>query len=294
VTATPTPTPRLAAALVAFVIATAAVTAGQVATFRARMDAVRVDVLVTDRGRTVANLSAGDFEVRDNGVPQQVDLVSFQRLPLNVVLAVDASSSVSGERLEHLRAASLALLGGLTKEDRAALITFSHVVALRQALTADVEQVRTALAQIASGGETALVDGSHAAMLLGEAEAGRTLVLIFSDGFDTASWLPAERVLATARRSEVVVYGVAVRGPEKPQFLRDLGDLTGGGVVEVESTKDLATSFVRILDEFRQRYLVSYSPRDVPDTGWHRLDVRVKGRSLTVKARSGYQAGPGH
>jgi hypothetical protein len=49
--------------------------------------------------------------------------------------------------------------------------------------------------------------------------------------------------------------------------------------------------FLKILDEFRQRYLISYSPTGVAPDGWHRLDVRVKGRRLTVKSRTGYQAG---
>ena len=263
----------------------------QTATFTARREAVRVDVLVTSNGRVVRGLQAEDFDVRDNGVAQPIDLVTFQQIPLNVILVLDVSASVSGDRLEHLRGAGRAVLGGLTIEDRAALITFSHVVTLRQALTADVERVRDALDRVDPLGETALVDGIYAAITVGESDAGRTLVLVFSDGIDTSSWLTDDSVLTAARRSDVVVYGVAVRGVEKPQLLRDLSELTGGGMVEVESTKDLQATFVRILDEFWQRYLVSYSPQGVAATGWHRLEVRVRGRSAAVKARAGYEAG---
>jgi hypothetical protein len=47
--------------------------------------------------------------------------------------------------------------------------------------------------------------------------------------------------------------------------------------------------FLGILDEFRQRYLVSYSPRGVAGDGWHQLEVRIKGRrGVAVKARAGY------
>ena len=63
-------------------------------------------------------------------------------------------------------------------------------------------------------------------------------------------------------------------------------------MVEIESTKDLADRFVAILDEFRQRYLVSYTPSGVRAGGWHRLDVRVRGRKAGVKARAGYLSGP--
>jgi VWFA-related protein len=127
--------------------------------------------------------------------------------------------------------------------------------------------------------------------MLGPSDGGRNLLLVFSDGLDTASWLRPERVLDSAKRSDMVVYGVSSRGPEESKFLEDLTELTGGDTLEIESTKDLSTAFVKILDEFRQRYLISYSPTGVAAGGWHRLDVRVKGRRLTVKSRTGYQAG---
>jgi hypothetical protein len=116
-------------------------------------------------------------------------------------------------------------------------------------------------------------------------------VIVFSDGLDTSSWLAPEAVLDTARRTDAIVYGVAVSGP-KDDFLRDLTASTGGSLIEIQSTKNLGPVFLRILEEFRQRYLVSYSPRGVPPGGWHRLEVRVKRRGAAVKARPGYLAGP--
>ena len=74
-------------------------------TFSSQVEAVRVDVLVTDKGQPVRGLAPAISRSVDNGVPQQVDLVSFEQIPLNVVLALDMSDSVAGERLEHLRTA---------------------------------------------------------------------------------------------------------------------------------------------------------------------------------------------
>jgi VWFA-related protein len=201
------------------------------------------------------------------------------------------SQSVSGERLAHLQNASGALLDGLKGDDRAALLTFSHMVVLREELTREITRVRAAIESVEPRGDTALIDGVHAAMVLEGSEVGRSLLIVFSDGIDTSSWLSPEKVLETAKRSDVVVYAVSVRGTGKDQFLRDLADLTGGATVEIESTKDLSSTFVRILEEFRHRYLVSFSPRGVTDEGWHRLEVRVKNRRGTVKARPGYFAG---
>jgi VWFA-related protein len=281
---------RFVAAGVAVLLGTVAPSAQQ-PTFSAKRESVRVDALVTDRGKVVTGLGAGDFEIRDNGVPQTVDLVSFQQIPLNVFLAFDVSTSVSGERLKHLQTAGHALLDRLAQDDRSALLTFSHTVLLREALTGTTARIREALAGVQPAGDTALVDGAYTAMMLDPSDGGRNLLLVFSDGLDTASWLTPERVLDSARRSEFVVYGVSSRGPEDSKFLDDLTELTGGATLKIESTKDLSATFLKILDEFRQRYLISYSPTGVVPGGYHRLEVRVKDRRLTVKSRAGYQAG---
>ena len=281
---------RLAAGVV-LIWGSTAVPAAQQPTFSSKLEAVRVDVLVTDRGKVVPALTATDFEVRDNGVPQAIDLVSFQELSLNVILALDVSASVSGERLQHLQGAGQTLLNRLATDDRSALITISHSIHLRQALTGETGRVRQALAAVKPVGDTALVDGTYTAMTMDPPDGGRNLLLVFSDGIDTASFLTPERVLESARRTDMVVYGVSTRGLEDSKFLEDLSELTGGTTLKVESTKDLSATFLKILDEFRQRYLISYSPTGVAKDGWHRLDVRVKNRRVTVKARAGYQAG---
>ena len=278
----------LASAMCASAVLT--VTAQQ-PTFSSRVDAVRVDVLVKDRGQVVRGLGPQDFEVRDEGVLQEIDLVRLEQVPLNVVLGLDVSQSVNGERLDHLLTAGNALLDRLNGEDRAALLTFSHAVRLRQELTREIPRVREALDAVTPQGLTSLVDGTSAAIALSGSDVGRSLLIVFSDGVDTSSFLSSDVVLQSARRADVVTYGVAVRSRISPKFLKELGEVTGGSMFEIESTKDLSQTFLRILDEFRQRYLLSYTPRGVATSGWHRLDVRVKGRRATVSARAGYQAG---
>jgi VWFA-related protein len=261
------------------------------ATFSAKTEAVRVDVLVTENGRPLRGLAPADFELVDNGVPQQIDLASFEQVPLNVVLTLDMSHSVAGARLEHLRAAGRALLDALQKDEKAALVTFSHVVSLGSELTTDFTRVRAGIEAAEPFGGTGLVDASFASIMLGESDVGRSLVLVFSDGLDTASWLTPGAVLEVARRSDAVVYGITAGRLRRGEFLRDLSDLTGGRLYEVESTADLGPMFVGVLEEFRHRYLLSYSPAGVSQSGWHRLEVRVKRRGATVKARPGYLAG---
>ena len=260
-------------------------------TFSSRVEGVRVDVLVTDSSRRpLRGLTARDFVIRDNGVVQQVDLVSYGEIALNVGLAFDLSESVDGERLEQLRAASRSLTSALLPGDQSSLVTFDRVVSLRCPLSTNRDCADQALGSIKPDGETALVDGVFAGMTVGESEAGRSLLMVFSDGLDTASWLPVDRVLDSGRRSDVVVYPIATKGA-RPEFLEELASLTGGQLHEVDRRQDLSATFKSILDEFRQRYLLTYTPRNVPRDGWHKLEVRVNRSGARVKARPGYQGG---
>ena len=150
----------------------------------------------------------------------------------------------------------MSLVGELKPEDHAGLITFSHLVTLGSELTDDLGSIRRALARAGGEGETALVDGAYAAMAVGESDVGRSLVIVFSDGVDTSSWLSADAVLDIAKRSDVVVYAVATQSRVKPEFLRDLTSLTGGRLYEVDKTANLGLMFFRVLQEFRQRSIV--------------------------------------
>lgn len=279
-------TARITAALVLLMIAALP---AQTPRFSSGVEAVRVDVLVTDKGRPLTGLRAEDFEVRDSGVVQQVDLVSFERIQLNVVLVLDLSESVAGDRLDDLRKAGRALLGRLRPEDRAALLGFNHAVVLGSTLTRERKQLLQLLNTAKPFGDTALIDATFSGIVLGESQAGRALVMVFSDGLDVASWLPAARVVEVAKRSDAVVYGVATKG-NRPPFLAEMTNVTGGRLIDVES-RNLSSTFVDVLNEFRERYLLSYTPRGVEPDGWHPLNVTVKGRKATVKARPGYLSG---
>ena len=118
--------PPAQAALACVLLTSATAGIAQQATFSVAVDVVRLDALVTDGGRVVRGLGLADFEVIDNKVPQQLDVVSFERAPLHVTLAFDMSVSVTGERLDHLRGAGHAVLDGLRAEDQAQLLTFSR------------------------------------------------------------------------------------------------------------------------------------------------------------------------
>ena len=278
----------LPAVVAALVLAHAAPPRAQVARFVSKREAVRLDVLVTERGRPLLGLTAADFTVLDNGVPQTVDFVGSDELPLNVIMTFDVSGSMTGQSFEDLRAAGHALVDQLRKDDRAAFVSFSHALSLGTELTTDMARVRAAVNWSMPGGQTSIVDASFAGLTLGGYEPGRSLMLVFSDGLDTSSWLDPAHVIAAAKRTNLVVIGVAV-GKSRIPFLRELVEVTAGDLVEGQSTRNLRATFVRLLNEYRQRYIVAYSPTGVTPGGWHKVDVKVSKRGATIKVREGYQ-----
>jgi VWFA-related protein len=275
------------AVLLALALTEAASSAAQ-PTFSARVEGVRLDVLVTDGGRPVTGLGPGDFEVRDNGVPQTVDLVSLGDVQVSVIMVLDLSSSLVGSRLVSLQRAGVTLLEALAPADQAALLTFNRAVVQRVPLTRDRDALRKALLGASADGDTALVDGALAAMLLGDTEGGRTLVVIFSDGVDTASFTGPGVALETARRVNGVIYAVATTSSSDSRFLRDVAEATGGRVLDIGTEGNPGPAFLEILQEFRRRYVITFTPTGVARGGWHQLSVRVQRTGARVQARPGY------
>ncbi len=254
---------------------------------------VRVEVSVTSGGRPVVGLGVDDFELRDDGVLQQLQPVLAEQMPVDVVFVLDTSGSVAGTKLAVLRGAAGAFLDGLRADERSALITFGREVRLARPWTADRTQMYAALGGIAGWGSTALCDAVYAGLRLGEPASHRTAVVVFSDGLDTLSWLSAQDVVEAARRSDAIVYGVVARGRGERQYalLRQVTEVTGGRVFPAEE-KDLRARFLEVLQDIRNRYLLSYSPSGVSASGWHALAVRLKRGRGEVLARPGYWRAP--
>ena len=150
--------------------------------------------------------------------------------------------------------------------------------------------------------------------MLRDPSPGRPLVLVFSDAADTASWLPGVRVVELVQRHDAVVYAVTLRGTDtrpmgyladftsgiqsrlenvagaafKESYVERLAGESGGSVMSAEGSGELQATFERIVAEFRSRYVITYTPRGVEASGWHPLQVTLKGRSGKVTARRGY------
>ncbi len=276
---------------------------------------VYVDVFISRNGHPVTDLEAGEFVVLDNGAPQQIDIVDPQTVHWSVLLLLDTSASVTGEKLEHLRTAAHAFVDGLSIDDEAGLMTFAEVWELREGLSRDIAALHRSLDQPVKGGFTALNDALYAGLKLLEEGTGRPMILLFTDGADNASWLNADEILELVRVSDAVVHVVGIKTEEKSlrretddtsakrnpgsrsesrrirasDYLENLADTTGGRAWYADSSADLGDVFLQVLRDMESRYLLSYQVEGAPKGGWHSIEVKLKvQKDAEIRSRAGY------
>lgn len=280
--------------------------------FGARVENVYVDAFVTQDGLAVRGLAAADFELKDDGVVRPVELVTSDQFPLVAVLAFDSSGSVAGPKLAALQAAGTAFLDGLKRTDEAALVTFNEEVRWASEPTTDRQRVKTALSSVQARGGTAVLDGLFTAVTLPVSKA-RSLVVLFSDGEDNQSWLSDAQVKTVAERSNALVHVVGIarpsprpvrgvayreellrRSPEAPhdRALRLIAEATGGRFWTAESPDRLRQTFAAIAEAMNHRYILRFEPQSGRKPGWHRLELKLRGKSGRIEARRGYWAAP--
>jgi Ca-activated chloride channel family protein len=288
----------VAAGLMA-VAGTIAMALGQPA-FRAGVDVVRIDASVMNGLVPVPGLTIDQFAITDNGVPQDLDTVSLDTVPLTLTIVLDTSASMEGERLKDLIDAGQMLVKSLRDEDAAALVTFSEAVRFPVPMTHDRPRLLKSLAELVAAGFTSLNDAAFLAMQLRPIESGdaRSVLLIFSDGHDNTSWLTAARLIEATRRSGVLTHVVELMGGASTasfgpsEILSQLAEAGGGRRWIAQSSRDLRELFGKVLNEMRSRYLLTYVAKGVAPEGWHEVKVTLKGARGDVTARPGYFAAP--
>jgi VWFA-related protein len=293
--------PALAAAL-----AWASVGSPQQPVFRADVEAVFVDVFVTRGGQPVPGLTPADFELKDNGVRQAIEVLAAESQPLHAVLVFDTSGSMAGERLDALRSAGQAFLDGLRPADQASLVTFNEEIGAWRGPSQDKAEVRRALDGLTAVGATAVFDALYAGIALSEAH-GRSLVVLFTDGEDNSSLLDERQLARVAERSNALVHVVsgwrapvtrqssrmtfAAPEPDDVTALRRIAEASGGRLWSAESPARLREAFAGIATAMRHRYVLRYEAAGVKRAGWHKLEVSLRGKKGDVETRRGYWVG---
>jgi len=259
-------------------------------TFRVDVERVQIDVSVMRAGRPVSGLTGDDFLVTDNGANQTVESVQLEDLPVSVQLVLDTSDSVSGSRLQHLIEAGEGLISALTDSDQAGLITFSDAIDVKVPMTRDLPAVKRAIRAVTGDGSTSLRDALQLAIEMSPPQGTRLMVLVFTDGDDTTSWLSNADIIDSARRVGVVTHFVQIKGVSdaRAQLLDGIAEATGGRVWSASSERDLTPLFTSALEEMRARYRLVYTPRQRSTPGWHDLRISLKSGRADINARAGY------
>lgn len=295
--------------------------------FRSGVDGVVIPVSVRAGNKPVAGLTAADFELRDNGVRQQLQDVSAEKIPVDLTLLLDLSSSVDGPTLQRLKTAVADTAELLKANDRIRLVTISQV--LHEVFDLRAKAGILPLDTLSAEGATSLYDGLAATMMRPNDTGRRQLIVAFTDGRDSTSVIDAAAVKAIAQLTDAVVDIVVPVAPRQigetrrlsqraggspdslagagnltvngesaggvaadlvPQVLSDLVSPTSGQVLTLPPGDSISRIFKTVLDDFRATYVLQYVAKGVESSGWHEVDITLKKRGrFDIRSRKGYR-----
>ncbi|HEY7501900.1 MAG TPA: VWA domain-containing protein [Vicinamibacterales bacterium] len=296
------PSRWLAAAACASAIATAA-THAQI---KVGTDTVALFVTVTDSTkRLVPDLQREDFEIYDNGKPQQITNFDNQPLPISTVVMLDTSGSMT-LALDFVKQAAEEFLIRMMPGDRAKVGAFNDKLEIKPAIglpfSNNRDQLIRALSDLDFGMPTRLFDAIDLGITELQPVTMRKVVLVFTDGEDTASRVKSGDTIERARTEEVMVYSVGLEneyfnGQQRVRTspdrgLKRLSEETGGGFFQLKKRDELGPTFTRIALELHSQYAMGFSPETL-DGKVHKLEVKMKRQGLTARARRSYVATAG-
>ena len=288
-----------AAAAIAFALSVISPAAQQPPTFRTGSRIVPLFVTVTDETRRlVPNLTRDDFQILDNDRPQPITLFDSEILPITVVVMLDTSGSMT-LNLEFVQEGAEQFLLKMLPDDKACVGAFNDKIQFASEFSSDREEQIAALKELDFGNPTRLYDAIDASLTRLRGIEGRRVILVFTDGDDTASKTSQGPVLERARNEEVMIYAIGLRSnyfngrtqvrTSPDRGLRRLAEETGGGYFELERTADLSPTFTRVSEELHSQYLMGFTPTAL-DGKVHKLEIRMKQPNMRARARKSYLA----
>jgi Ca-activated chloride channel family protein len=262
------------------------------------VEVVQVTATVTDgSGRFVKGLTRDQFRVKEDGVLQRITAFAGENIPLEIVVAVDVSQSMT-ESMPTLKAAVGTFLRALRPDDQVTLVAFNdNIFTLARRSTDPAARVR-AVERLAPWGGTALFDAMLTALNTVGKQPGRRSVVVFSDGEDQNSVATLKRVEARLETSDATIYtiglGRSVRDRALAGVMARMSDVSGGRAFLIDDIRELDKVFSDIVEELSNQYLLSYgSSNDARDGSWRRIAVELKDGKHHVRHRQGYRAAGG-
>ena len=271
--------------------------------FRSSVDLVTVPVTVTAREQAwrVGELGPADFRIFEDGVPQELSLVTHEPRALSICILLDSSPSMASTRQRFAIRTVDTLLGSLAPGDEATMVFFASKpqIAFPWTRGADVRPVSWIEWRLSLG--TALIDAMKEGLrLIEQASNPLPVIVVVSDGGENASGTSLASLSATRRQSETMIYGIHTDLPPSKfappvnraftDFLPELVSNSGGTVYEVKSAEAGEAAARAFLEELRSQYTLGYVPKRAADGKYRTVKVESTNRNLVLRHRAGYLA----
>jgi len=257
------------------------------------VEVVQITATVTgSRGRFIRGLKASDFKVYEDRVPQTITAFAAENIPLELVVAVDVSGSMT-KAMPTVKAAVRKFLTKLRPQDVVTVLGFNDNVFVIARPTVTLEDRLKTLERLRPWGGTSLYDAMLKSLAQLGPQAGRRVIVVFTDGEDLNSRVPLETAERGLESNDAVLYAIGLgRAPDMEplrKVLERLSEKTGGQAYFEELDK-LDEVFDNVLADLANQYLFGFVPRDAAHDGrWREIRVEVPGHDYKVRARKGYR-----
>ena len=258
------------------------------------VDVVQVTAVVTDRGRFVSGLEQQAFRLLEDGVPQTIGHFSSEGSPLEIVVAIDVSESMT-LAMPQLKNSVKKFLGALGAKDQVTVAAFNDNMFTITKRETNAQTRTRAIDRLSAWGGTALYDVIIRGVQQLSKQPGRRVLVVFSDGDDRTSHATIHAVEQAVRANDATLFMVALgRGVKEAQLksgIEKLVELSGGRALFVDRSDQLDEPFQDILEELSNQYIIGYESKNTKRNGsWREVKLEIPGKDYNVRARQGYRA----
>ncbi len=258
------------------------------------VDVVQVTAVVTDRGRFVSGLQQSQFKLLEDGVTQTIGHFSSEGSALEIVVAIDVSESMT-LAMPQLKNSVKKFLGALSAKDQVTITAFNDNMFTLTRRETNAQQRARAVDRLSAWGGTALYDVIIRGVQQLSRQAGRRVLVVFSDGDDRTSHATIHAVEQAVRSNDATLFMVALgRGVKEAALksgIEELVELSGGRSLFVERSDQLDEPFAEILEELSNQYILGYESKNTARNGaWREVKLEVPGTGYEVRTRQGYRA----
>jgi Ca-activated chloride channel homolog len=274
--------------------------------FRAGTELVNFGVTLSDRrGTFVSELSAEDFEILEDGKPQTLSFfargdASAAAPEMHVGLLFDTSGSM-GDDITLARSAAIKFLNRLSDAADMTLVDFDTEVRVAKYGQLEFPRLVERIRSRKPDGFTAMYDALGVYLDGASEDAGRTILVLFTDGGDTRSVTSFSDVMTLVRASDVTIYTVgflehqsSFSRSDQRLRLTQLATESGGEAFFPSSMKQIDEAYDKVLAQIRAQYSLGYvSTNTGRDGRWRKVEIRVRRpdlKGLRVQTRKGYFA----